>query len=126
MVPFLRGKEDNNVDTTKLDSAPLTNLGCESEFSKFDHRVKVAGGSTSIQTHSKKNIMVTNGLLVDSDFKKLPEQEKKQEWSWARASKETVTVRKLEKDFVETVKATKKVALIKKDKLKLEKNKENF
>ena len=77
MVPYFRNESANNVDTTKLDSAPLTNLGCESEFSKFDHRVKVTGGSTSIQTHSKKNIVVTNGLLIDSAFKKLPENEKK-------------------------------------------------
>ena len=74
---YFRNESANNVDTTKLDSAPLTNLGCESEFSKFDHRVKVTGGSTSIQTHSKKNIVVTNGLLIDSAFKKLPENEKK-------------------------------------------------
>ena len=126
MVPYLRKEAANNVDTIKLDSAPLTNLGCESEFSKCDHRVKVTGGSTSIQTHSKKNIVVTNGLLVDSAFQKLPAHEKKQEWSWARCSKETVMVRKLEKDFVETVKATKKIALIKKEKMKLEKSRKTL
>ena len=126
MVPFFRNEENSNVDTIKLGSAPLTNLGCESEFSKFDHRVKVTGGSTSIQTHSKKNIVVTNGLLIDSSFKDLPEREKRLEWSWARCSKETTEVRKLEKDFVETVKATKKIALIKKEKLKLEKTRKTF
>jgi hypothetical protein len=83
--------------------------------------VKVTEGSTSIKSHSKKNIVVTNGLLIDSNFTDLPELEKRQEWFWARCSKETSEVRKLEKDFVETVKATKKIALIKKEKLKLEK-----
>ena len=51
MVPYFRNEENSNIDIIKLESAPLTNLGCESEFSKFDHRVKVTGGSTLIQTH---------------------------------------------------------------------------
>ena len=41
--------------------------------------------------------------------------------AWARSSKESKRVRKLEADFVATVKATKKIALVKKEKLKLEK-----
>ena len=29
VVPYFRNESANNVDTTKLDSVPLTNLGCE-------------------------------------------------------------------------------------------------
>ena len=125
MVPYFKN-EENSVDVIKLECAPLTNLGCESEFAKFDYRVKVSGGSTSIQTHSKKNIVATNGLLIDSSFENMSEEGKMQEWSWARRSKETSEVRKLEKDFIQTVKVTKKIALVKKEKLKLEKTRKTM
>ena len=29
VVPYFRNESANNVDTTKLDSVPLTNQGCE-------------------------------------------------------------------------------------------------
>ena len=44
--------------------APLTNLGCESEFSKLDHQIKVSGGSTVIQTFSRKNLLVSASLAI--------------------------------------------------------------
>ena len=34
--------------------APVTNLGCEAEFAKLDVRMVASGGSTSVQTHSRK------------------------------------------------------------------------
>ena len=76
-VVYLR--EGIQVDEA-LSSAPLTNLGCESEFAKFDNRVKHSGGSTSVQTHSWKTIVVTNGLLVNSDFENKSNPEKKDKW----------------------------------------------
>ena len=45
---------DLETDDLKYKFAPITNLGCESEFAKLDNRIKVTGGSTSIQTLSKK------------------------------------------------------------------------
>ena len=53
-----------NSDVYKLEYAPLTNLGCESEFAKLDVRIVASGGSTTIQTHSRKNIVTTNRLLI--------------------------------------------------------------
>ena len=64
-------------DEVKLQYAPLTNLGCESEFAKLDNRVRVFGRITSVSTHSKKNIVATNGLLVDSEFLNKTKSEKK-------------------------------------------------
>lgn len=119
-MPFLRDGKESGVDVRALKAAPLTNLGCESEFAKFDNRVRASGGSTSIQTHSKKNIIYTNRLLVNSDFTSKSEEDKLQQWSWARKSNETREVRKLQKDFLATVHATKKIALVKKEKLRLE------
>ena len=48
--------------------ASLTNLGCESEFSKLDHRIKITGGSISVQTLSRKNFLTSGCLLVSSEF----------------------------------------------------------
>ena len=53
-----------NSDLSKLEYAPLTNLGCESEFAKLDVRIMASGGSTIVQTHSRKNIVTTNRLLI--------------------------------------------------------------
>ena len=53
-----------NSNVSKLEYAPLTNLGCESEFAKLDVRIVASGGSTTIQTHSRKNIVTSNRLLI--------------------------------------------------------------
>lgn len=42
----------------KVEYAPLTNLGSESEFAKLDNRVKISGGTTSIQTLSRKTLLL--------------------------------------------------------------------
>ncbi len=73
--------------------------------------VRVSGGMTSVSTHSKKNIVATNDLLVDSEFLNKTESKKKLKWIWGRNSKETRTVRKLEVDFLETVKSAKRLSL---------------
>ena len=49
-----------NSDVSKLEYAPLTNLGCESEFAKLEARTAASGGLTTVQTHSRKNIVTTN------------------------------------------------------------------
>ena len=101
--------------------APLTNLGCESEFAKLDNRLKVCGGTTSIQRISQKNIVTTNAYLVDSEFQSKSEDDRKGEWKWARTSEAVKTVRKMEKDFLATVKLSKVLALQKKEELKKKK-----
>ena len=55
--------EDND-----MRYAPLINPGCESECSKLDLRIKVAGGSSPVQTFSRKNLLASSGLLVDPEF----------------------------------------------------------
>ena len=68
----------------KLPYAPLTNLGCESEFAKLDNKVKFSDGMTKVSIHSKKNIVATNGLLVDTEFLNKRESEKRMIWTWGR------------------------------------------
>jgi hypothetical protein len=114
--------KDPDIDCEKLNLAPLTNLGCESEFAKFDNRVKICGGSTSVTTLSRKNVVMTNGLLRDSSYTELACTDKRKKWKWARTSNEVKQARKLEKDFIATVQAAKRLSIVKKEELKKLKN----
>ena len=109
-------------DPSKLTYAPTTNLGCESKFAWFDNRVKISGGTESVQSISRKRVICTNALLVDSSFDNLSDKERLDSWKWARTSEESSEVRKLERDFLATVKMSKKLVLAKKDELKRKKN----
>ena len=64
------------IDEHKLKHAPLTNLGCESEFAKLFVRVTASGGTTSVQTHLRKSMISTNLLLEDPSFTQLSTMEK--------------------------------------------------
>ena len=70
-----------NSDVSKLEYAPLTNLGREFEFAKLDVRIVASGGSTTVQTYSRKNIVTTNRLLTDPSFSELGSTEKQENGS---------------------------------------------
>ena len=108
-------------EVSKLEYAPLTNLGCESEFAKLDVRIVVSGGSTTVQTHSRKNIVTTNRLLTDPSFSELGSTEKQQKWKWTRTSKNVAAVKAIEANYLQTVKMSKKLAVLKKVELKRKK-----
>ena len=103
---------------TKLKHAPLTNLGAETKFAKLNNRLMVSGGTTSIDTLSRKDIVATNALLVDSSFTELSSDEKKKRWKWGRASENVKVARKLNKDLLKTIETNKRLALEKKKELK--------
>ena len=115
-------QNDKLPDPNKLTYPPLTNLGCESEFAWFDNRVKISGGTESVQSISRKRVICTNALLVDSSFDNFSEKERWDSWKWVRTSEESSEVRKLETDFLATVKMSKKLVLAKKEELKRKKN----
>ena len=79
---------DAEADVTRLEYAPVTNSGCESEFGKLDNRLHVSSGSATVQTLSMENIVSTNRLLSDQSFKELSEDEEMEQWEWARKSQE--------------------------------------
>ena len=60
--------------------ASVTNLGGDAEFAKLDVRIVASGRSTSVQTYSRKNIIMTNRLLLDLSFTMLSDTEKRQQW----------------------------------------------
>lgn len=49
-------------------------------------------------------------------------EEKRNRWKWARKSEEVKNVRKMEADFIATVKQSNRLALLQKEKLKKKKN----
>ena len=49
---------DHEADVDRLEYAVVTNLGCESEFGKLDNRLKVSGGSATVETLSRKILLV--------------------------------------------------------------------
>ena len=115
IVEHDEAQNDKLPNPNKLTYAPLTNLGCESEFAWFDNRVKISGGTESVQSISRKRVICTNVLLLDSSFDNLSDKERLDSWKWARTSKESSEVRKLERDFLATVKMSKKLVLAKKE-----------
>ena len=67
-------------------------------------------------------MICTNALLVDSSSNNLSDKERLDSWEWMRASEESSKVRKLERDFLATVKMSKNLVLAKKEELKRKKN----
>ena len=117
-MPFFDEREESLVDVSKLAYAPLTNLGCESEFAKLDNRIIISGGSTSIETLSRKNVILTNRLLVDPTFTQQSSDDKRSRWKWARTSEEVANVKKVERNFIHTVKNANRLSVLKKKELK--------
>ena len=79
-MKYFQEEECTNEDTeSKLKHVPLTNLGAESKFAKLDNRLQVSGGTASIETLSRKDIVATNDFLVDSSFTELSTDEEKVE-----------------------------------------------
>ena len=109
-------QKDELPDPKKLSYAPLTNLGCESEFAWFDNCVKISSGTESVQSISRKRVICTNALLVDSSFDNLSDKERLDSWKWVRTSEKSSEVRNLVRDFLATVKMSKKLVLAKKEK----------
>ena len=110
--------KDSEADIDRLEYAPVTNLGCESEFAKLDNRLKVSGGSATVETLSRKNIVSTNKLLSDQSFTELTEEQKMGQWKWARKSKEVEEAKAMKKELIETVRLSKHLILKKKEMLK--------
>ena len=100
----LTGSETMEPENSKMNYALFTNLGCESEFAKLNNRLKICGGTTSVQMLSRKNVVRTNAYLVDLCFLDMSDDDKRQQWKWAQNSQEVQHVRKLEEEFMTTVK----------------------
>ena len=127
-------QDDTSDYDPKMENAPLTNLGCEGEFSKFDNRISFSGGSTTVLTHSQKNVVSTDKFLTSKLFMETPASEKKECWKWARVSDEVKAAKEiesklncddlqkfLESRFIENVKISQNLATVRKEKMKKQK-----
>ena len=100
-----------NTDTPtdkygNIDSAPITNLGPESNFGSVDEDLKRSGNSTKLTTISEKHIIEKNKLHLTDQWKDMPDDEKQEQWRWARSSDEVKEVKEKEKElqlFLESV-----------------------
>ena len=76
MVIFGSSDSQDNSLLEILKKTPVTHLKCESQFSHLDNQFKVAGGSSTIETLSKKSIIRTNKLLTYPHFTDLTNEVK--------------------------------------------------
>lgn len=121
-MDFFNPDVNSHADENKLKFAPLTNLGCESQFARLDNKVRIAGGSTSLQTHSRKAVIAKNGLLVNPTFSEQNAESKHKKWKWARNSEQVARAREVEKEFLEKVQIARQLSVKKKEDLKKKKN----
>jgi hypothetical protein len=99
-------KTKYEVSYDKLQQALLTNPGCESEFAKLNNRVEVSGRMTTIATYLRKNINATN-VFFSSELLSVSEKHFKSKRT--RNFEKVKTIKRLEADFLATVKAAKQL-----------------
>ena len=75
----------------------------------------VSGGTTSIDTLSRKDIVATNALLVDSSFTELSSDEKKKRWKWGRASENVKSSKKAQQRFTQDHRNQQEVSIRKEE-----------
>ena len=113
--------DDDAGENELLQFAPLTNLGCESEVAALDVRLKVSGGTTTIQTLSNKTVVKTNKYLEHKDLLDLSPGEKALAWRIARTGEDAMQVRALLRDFTSTVAMGREAMVDKRKKAKRKK-----
>ena len=116
-VSFLQN-EIPVANLSKLQYAPLTNSGCESKFAELDNRVKFSGGSSNLDTISDKQVVKYNRYLLQP---KVIESAKEQ-FAWARGSKQAKEARKLQDEFLSQIKVMKSLSIKAKKEAKERKN----
>ena len=92
----------------KMNEAPLTNSGCESNFSQLDLECRRGAGQTKLQTMSDRHIVKGNKYFETDQWRELSSEMKSKEWKNARASKEAKTVRAMKEEFIEKVKSAER------------------
>ena len=75
-------------DAERLKEAVITNLGCEGEFACADNDLRKTDGAVSIETISNRHIVARNKLHLKDRWERLSKLEKKEQWHWAKNSKE--------------------------------------
>ena len=85
-MDFLFRRSKKRTQKKKIKQAPLTNLGCESEFAHLDNGLRKSGGSTSLRTLSNKHVVARNRLFEKENLRRLDICEKRRKWQWASSA----------------------------------------
>ena len=90
-VDFYKQESSNDL---KINKAPITNLGPESNFfGSCDGDLKRSGNSTKLSTISEKHIVEKNKLHTKEQWRN-SDADKSEKWKWARRSSEVNEVKK--------------------------------
>ena len=129
MKYFREDTEDESMseDTLKkLDQAPLTNSGCESNFAQFDLECKRGSGQNTLNTMSNRNMIKTNQYFSTEEWIKLAPELKSKAWKDARSGEQALVVKNMKKQFLDKVQASELLANKERIKKKTRKNEEVF
>ena len=113
---------DGVQDESKLNKAPISNLGPESNFGSVGEDLTKSGNSTNLSTVSEKHIIEKNKLHTRGEWKKLSQEEKVKEWKWAKNSTEVKQVRLKEKELKDYLDSVSLLAVDAKKSKKLRQN----
>ena len=123
-VKFYREDGLSQEKLSKIGYTPLTNSGCESNLGDLTYGItRGAGSDTKMKTFSDKNIIRKNRLFETKKWKMMSKKERSAKWKWARNSSQAKKVRKIGKEYMELLKATKTLSLVEKEHKKNEKRK---
>ena len=117
--------DDNDIPESvakKIDSAPLTNSGAESNFSQLDLECRRGSGQTKLKTMSDRHMVKGNRYFESDLWKDMTPELKAKEWDFARKSSKAKIVKEMRNEFIEKVKAAEKLSGAEKIKKKLKKN----
>ena len=115
--------EDLDIATlNKIDEAPLTNSGCESNFAQLDLECRRGSGQTKLETMSARHMIKGNKYFETEQWKSMSPELKSKEWNFARSSKEALIVKNMRKEFMAKVKAAESLSSNEKIKKKQKKN----
>ena len=122
---FQEPSEDDpisNATLKKMDEAPLTNTGCESNFAQLDLECRRGSGQTTLQTMSNRHLVKTNDYFNSEEWKQMAPELRSKSWKDARSGEQAKIVRKMQQEFLNKVKASESLANLEKIKKKAKKN----
>ena len=124
-MKFFQNNPEEEIDeqtAKKMELAPLTNSGCESNFSQLDLECRRGSGQTTLQTMSNRHLVKTNQYFDSEEWKQLAPELKVKCWKEARSGEQAKIVKGMQEEFLKKVRAAESLARIHKIKQKIKKN----
>ena len=80
---YKEGAEISDDILDKIDEAPLTNSGAESNFAHLDLECRRGSGQTKLKTMSDRHVVKSNNYFESDQWKRLSPELKQKEWNHA-------------------------------------------